>query len=78
MDNEILKCRMPVSLYEAIPIELRQYIAIDNVDVPDFDYSGSAEWVKMKAEAGKVYRQLKELEYTIRHNPKYNADKLPY
>lgn len=77
--EEVLKCRMPVSLYQAIPHELRQHIAIDNVDVPDYDYSGSEAWVKLKAEAGKMYAKLKELEYEIRHNPKHNQnDNLPY
>jgi hypothetical protein len=75
--EEVLKCRMPVSLYEAIPQELRQHIAIDNVDVPDYDYTGSEAWVKLKSEAGKMYAKLKELEYEIRHNPKQN-DALPY
>lgn len=40
------------------------------VDVKDFDYSDDLAWKAAKAKSDKAYKELKTIEYNIRHKTK--------
>jgi len=40
---------------------------VKNVDVPDYDYSNNPQWVAQKKISNKAYKDLKIMEFNIRH-----------
>ena len=40
---------------------------VKSVDVPDFDYSKSPQWLSQKSISMKEYKKLKEIEFKIRN-----------
>lgn len=42
-------------------------VQLKKVEIPDFDYSTNQQWVELSKKSRELYKQLKELEFTIRN-----------
>lgn len=65
--NEFMNIRMSKESYFNVPEEHRLEMEVKNVDVDNFDYSGSDLWNAQKKVSDKEYRKLKKIEFEIRN-----------
>ena len=68
--DEFVKITIRKELYQSLIkngiIDLMNH-TLEDVIIPDFDYSTNETWIKAKSEARKTYKALKEIEFKIRN-----------
>lgn len=70
MAKDIITLTIDKEDYFKIPEKYRVLFELKNVDVEGFDYSDSELWQIAKKESIKAYKQLKNIEFNIRHESK--------
>lgn len=63
-----MRAKMSLETFEKIPLKVREEIQIKTIEPANYDYTKYPQWVKAKEQSDKAYKELKRLEYNIRHN----------
>ena len=42
-------------------------VQLKKVEIPDYDYSTNQQWMELNKKSKAIYKELKELEFTIRN-----------